>query len=264
MPARRTSAPVVDDDTILRELVDHALARGMAWPQFQSLAGARQYRHLYRMTRRHVPPGAEVLDWGSGNGHFAYFLSRAGYRPTGFTIEGVSNAAWLDEPYTRFVGGSAAEPVKLPFPDATFDAVSSVGVLEHVRETGGDEAASLAEIVRVLKPGGTFLCCHFPNQTSLIDRLARRVPGKHFHEFRYTRAAIERLAAGAGLELLELARYGALPRNGLHRLPAPLRTARWPADLWDGLDTLLGWVAGPLCQNWRFVGRRLHAKGPAR
>ena len=250
------SATPADDDTILRELVDRALTRHMAWPQFRSLAGARQYRHLYRMTRRHLRPGAEVLDWGSGNGHFAYFLTRAGFRATGFTIEGVSNAAWLDEPYARFVGGSESEPVKLPFPDATFDAVSSVGVLEHVRETGGDETASLAEIVRVLKPGGVFLCYHFPNQTSLIDRLARRIPGKHFHEFRYTGERLARLAAGAGLELLEVTRYGALPRNGLSRLPGSLRTARWTANLWDALDAALGAMFAPLCQNWRFVARK--------
>ena len=255
-PGHTVAAPAAGDDTILKELVERAEARDMAWPQFRSLAGARQYRHLYRMTRRHVPRGAEMLDWGSGNGHFAYFLTRAGYRPIGFTIEGVSHAGWLDEPYVRFVGGSASEPVRLPFPDATFDAVSSVGVLEHVRETGGDEAASLAEIVRVLKPGGTFLCYHFPNRTSLIDRLARGVPGKHFHEFRYTRGDIEHLARGAGLELLEVARYGALPRNGLSRLPDSLRTSRWTADAWDALDDALGVVFGRWCQNWRFAARR--------
>jgi SAM-dependent methyltransferase len=256
-------APVPSDDTILSELVERALARDLDWPQFRSLAGARQYRQLYRMTRRHVPPGGDVLDWGAGNGHFSYFLSRAGYRPTGFAIEGGSQAAWLGEPFVRFVGGSIAEPVRLPFPDRSFDAVSSVGVLEHVRETGGREAASLDEIVRVLKPGGVFLCYHFPNQTSLIDRLARTVPGKHFHQFRYTRGDIERLGRGAGLELLEAARYGALPRNMLSRLPASLRRAAPPADAWDALDSLLGALAGPLCQNWRFVARKPAAVSPA-
>lgn len=249
-------APTPSDDTILIELVERAFARGMSWPQFLSLAGARQYRHLYRMTRRHVAPGGDVLDWGSGNGHFSYFLTRAGYRATGFAIEGVSQAAWLDEPYVRFVGGSAQEPVRLPFDSAAFDAVSSVGVLEHVRETGGSEPASLAEIVRVLKPGGVFLCCHFPNETSLIDRLARQVPGKHYHEFRYTRSDIDTLARGAGLGLLEVARYGALPRNGLSRLPRSIKTSAWFADSWDALDALLETVAGPLCQNWRFVARK--------
>ena len=244
------------DDRILRELMDRAARGGMRLPQFGSLAGARQYRRLQRLTRRHLPPGARVLDWGTGFGHFSYFLSRAGYRATGFALEGVSAAAWLDEPYERFVGGSPAEPVRLPFADAEFDAVASIGVLEHVRETGGEESASLAEIVRVMRPGGIFLCYHLPNRTSWIDFAAGLLPGKHHHVHRYVRADIERLSRSAGLELLEVARYGILPRNALHRLPAGLRRARWVADLWDLLDATLGAGLAPLCQNFAFVARR--------
>ena len=246
----------LDDDRILRELMDRAERGGMQLPQFGSLAGARQYRRLQRMARRHLPAGARVLDWGTGFGHFSYFLTRAGYRATGYAIEGVSAAAWLDEPYERFVGGSPAEPVRLPFADAEFDAVASVGVLEHVRETGGDEPASLAEIARVLRPGGVFLCYHFPNRTSWIDFASSLVPGKHHHVHRYGRADIERLTQGAGLELIEVACYGFLPRNVLSRLPAGLRRARWTADLWDALDALLSAVFAPLCQNFAFVARR--------
>jgi SAM-dependent methyltransferase len=43
----------------------------------------------------------------------------------------------------------------LPFKDASFDAVISVAVLEHVR----DPFQCAGEIVRVLKPGGKLLCC---------------------------------------------------------------------------------------------------------
>lgn len=44
---------------------------------------------------------------------------------------------------------------KLPFCDAAFDAVLSLNVLEHVTDPFG----SAAELVRVLKPGGTLYCC---------------------------------------------------------------------------------------------------------
>ena len=225
-------------------------------PQFSSLPGARQYRRAHRLVRRYVPAGATVLDWGTGNGHFSYFLRDAGYRPTGFAIEGHSQAAWLDEPDEVFVAGDTSEPVRLPFPDASFDAVASIGVLEHVRETGGSEAASLGEIARVLRPGGVFVCFHFPNRWSWIDFVASRVPGKHHHLFRFGRADVRRLVAGAGLDLVELQRYALLPRNGLGRLPAPLAGSHRLADAWDVLDAALGMLLSPLCQNWAFVAMR--------
>ncbi len=253
---RAMRGEAVTDDTILRELTERAARLAPDWPQFGSLASARQYRPLYRMTRRQVTPGASVLDWGTGNGHFSYFLTRAGYRATGFSIEQGSQAAWLGEPYEHRVTGAADDPVTLPFPERSFDAVASVGVLEHVRETGGTEQGSLAEIVRVLRPGGVFLCFHFPNRTSWIDFLASRVPGKHHHIYRYGRADVVRLVDGAGLELLELRRYGLLPRNLLARMPRSLRGSRVTADAWDVLDAALGAPLSALCQNWGFAARK--------
>jgi ubiquinone/menaquinone biosynthesis C-methylase UbiE len=257
------NAADLEDDRILGELLDRAERDG-DWaqvPQFGSLAGARQYRRLLRMARRHLPAGARVLDWGTGAGHFSYFLTRVGHRATGYAIEGVSSAAWLGEPYERFVGGTPAEPVRLPFADREFDAVASIGVLEHVRETGGDESASLVEIARVMRPGGVFLCYHFPNRSSWIDFAASLVPGKHHHRYRYARADVERLVGTAGLELLEFARYGFLPRNALRRLPRGLRRSRAFADLWDGADAVLGALLGPLSQNLAFVARRPERRG---
>jgi ubiquinone/menaquinone biosynthesis C-methylase UbiE len=50
---------------------------------------------------------------------------------------------------------------RLPFPDQTFDLVSANMVVEHLT----DPAASLAEIRRILKPGGAFVF-HTPNYRS--------------------------------------------------------------------------------------------------
>lgn len=242
---------------ILGELVDR-VRTDARYPleQFHGLADAHQYLRLYETFRRHVPAGARVLDWGAGNGHFSYFLTRAGYRTTGYSFDGFGFEAWLGDPGYRFVPGNPSDPVRLPFPDASFEAVASVGVLEHVRETGGDEAASLKEIRRVLAPNGTFVCYHFPNRTSAIDWLARRSPGKHYHRYRYGRRDIEALARGAGFELLEVRRYGMLPRNSAHRLLGPMRYSRAAAAAWDAADATLGAVLSPLCQNWLFVARR--------
>ncbi len=43
----------------------------------------------------------------------------------------------------------------LPFPDATFDNLFSLGAINHVNDPG----TALREMARVVKPGGTIVCC---------------------------------------------------------------------------------------------------------
>ena len=243
-----------DEDAILAELVQ----RSIEHPEYQlvalgSLVGAHQYRTLYRLCRKYLPEGSRVLDWGAGNGHFSYFLQRSGYRAEGFSLLEPRFLRWLPDPAYTFTQGDERDPVTLPYADGTFDGVASVGVLEHVRETGGSEARSLAEIARVLRPGGVFVCYHFPNRTSWIDWAARRVPGMHRHDVRYTRGEIRRLAEGAGLRVVEIRRYGILPRNSGARLPRGLRTSRALARMWDAVDGALGIPLSLVAQNYGFV-----------
>jgi SAM-dependent methyltransferase len=242
------------EDAILAELT----ARSIAHPEDQlvavgSLVGAHQYRTLYRLCRRYLPEGSRVLDWGAGNGHFSYFLQRSGYRAEGYSLLEAGFLDWLPDRSYTFTRGDPRDPVTLPFPDGSFDGVVSVGVLEHVRETGGSEARSLAEIARVLRPGGVFVCYHFPNRWSWIDWAARRVPSLHRHEFRYTRRDIGRLVKDAGLDLVEARRYGILPRNSGARLPRAFRTSRALARAWDAVDGALALPLSPFCQNYCFV-----------
>ena len=245
------------NEEILGELVERALLHpedGLL--QFGSLLSAHQYRHLYRLCRRYLPAGATVLDWGAGNGHFSYFLQRAGYRAAGFSMLEATFPRWLPDPSYDLSRGAEADPVRLPYAEERFDAVASIGVLEHVRETGGSEGASLREIARILRPGGVFLCYHFPNRWSWIDRVARQVPGAHRHDYRYGRRDIEALAADAGLQLLECARYGVLPRNFGGRLPEACRRSRLLARIWDALDSVLGIPLAAISQNFYFVARK--------
>jgi SAM-dependent methyltransferase len=242
------------DAEILAELVEAARAHpDRQLLQFGSLLSAHQYRRLYRAFRAGAPEGARVLDWGAGNGHFSYFLQRAEYRAEGFSLLDAPFRAWLPNADYPFARGHEANPVGLPYCNATFDAVASIGVLEHVRETGGSEAASLREIARILRPGGVFVCYHFPNRWSWIDWAARRVPGMHRHDYRYSRGQIVDLVRGAGLALREWGRYGILPRNFGGRLPTPLARSRALARTWDALDSSLALPLSLFCQNYYFV-----------
>jgi SAM-dependent methyltransferase len=241
----------VSDNQILTELFS---VLGGRWKQFRSLGGVAQYRNLWRLVRQYVPYGAEVLDWGAGTGHFSYFLCRSGYKVTGYSLDDCLLQDLVAEFRYEFVRGR--DPVKLPFPDARFDAVASVGVLEHVRETGGNELASLREITRVLRPSGILICYHLPNRYSWIDFLGRCFPGKHRHYYRYTRRDVEAFTSAAKVELLRVRRYGFLPRNSLGALPAPFRRSKLFAATWDALDNVLSLLLSPLCQNYLFVGRK--------
>ncbi len=251
------SSQLPDDISIISEIV--ALAEKnpeIRISHLQNFASTYQFRFMYRFFRKYVSRGAGVLDWGVGNGHFSYFLMRSGYNVCGFSFENFPAEVGLSDTHYRFVRGNAMDPVRLPFKDCSFAAVASVGVLEHVKETGGDEVASLGEIARILKPDGVFVCCHLPNRYSLIEALARCFPNKHYHKFRYTGSDIAALVKQSKLQLVETKRYGFLPRNIWQYAPKRLRHTRIFALAWDILDALLAFPFTLLCRNYIFVARK--------
>lgn len=233
--------------------------------QFQSLPSASQYRKLYELTGAHVPAGAAVLDWGCGRGHFTFYLLRRGYRVTAYSLEDAPElfARLSDGERERLTFVRGDDPAVLPFGDGSFDAVFSVGVLEHVRELGGTELASLLEIRRVLRPGGVLVVYHLPNRYSPIEAVSRILHRRHdpregfrFHQYRFTAAEISRLTEAAGLRLRAIGRYGFLPRNSLSRLPAAARSSRRVASWINAADFVLERAFAPFTQNYFFVAAR--------
>lgn len=245
----------MDGDRITRELMTLSKEHPeFDLLQFRTLVSARQYKPLYELIARYVPRASRVLDWGCGNGHASYALNALGHDVVGYTLERAPPIA-QKLPRVAFTAGDGTGPRKLPFPDASFDAALSVGVLEHVRETGGDEVASLRELRRVLKPGGVFLCYHFPNRYSYIEALARFLPGAHHHAYRFTKAEVRSICASARFDVVESARYGALPRNPWQSMSLGVANSHWFADLWDGLDSVGKYIAPAVLQNHYFVAR---------
>lgn len=224
--------------------------------QFENLARANQYRRLYRLVRQQVPAGKTVLDWGCGNGHFSYFLLRAGYQASGFAFHPIALQRELGSLGFSFAQGSSREVVKLPYADGQFDAVVSVGVLEHVREVGGNELGSLQEIRRILKPGGLFLCYHLPNAYSLIEQIASQLPKMHHHAYRYTQRDVAALCQQVDLTLQTIERYGFLPRNIWSKLPKPLSDSPWLLKGLEPLDQGMGKLFSGICQNYLFVAQK--------
>jgi SAM-dependent methyltransferase len=224
--------------------------------QWQSYATFCQYRRVYEATDRYLRPGALALDWGCGNGHFSYFLARRGVRSVGFSFE-AAPPLMAGEELFEHRQGDPREPVKLPFDADTFDLVFSIGVLEHVDETGGNARGSILELERVLKPGGHFLCFHLPNRYAWGENLKRALKrlgaAVNFHAGLYTNRSFGDLLEATTLEVVEAWRYGWLPRNCLNRLPAVMSDASPSVAILNGLDAGLERVLAPLCQNWAFV-----------
>jgi SAM-dependent methyltransferase len=251
----RPPAPAPSDVEVLRHLQGLG-AENPNLRHFGSLVGGHQYRRLYELVRCHVPAGSAVLDWGVGNGHFSYYLMQSGYRACGYSLFPQEFSDWLHDPAYELVVGNPSDPVGLPFADESFDAVVSVGVLEHVRETGGDETASLREIYRILRPAGIFIAYHFPNRYSWIDVLARILPRAFHHTYRYTRDDIRQLVKAANLDLVEAGTYALLPRNPLQHLPRSLASSERFARAYDAVDSSLAELLPALCQNHYFVAQR--------
>lgn len=94
---------------------------------------------------------ARILELGAGGGFFAAELDRRGFANLTLSDFTATTLAALREriPGARLVGADGA---RLPFRDASFDVVVSTDVIEHIPEV----EAHIAEVARVLAPGGRY------------------------------------------------------------------------------------------------------------
>ena len=160
------------------------LIAGQNMPAFKYIPGSTLLgRFVLPVTRRlrtvnalrYCVRGSAHLDIGCGDG---YFLKRSPCE-TAFGIDMRLGDPPLDPPH------------QLPFPDESFDLVTMLAVIEHVK----DPAYGIAEITRVLKPGGR-LVLTTPKRAAewLIKLYVRDIHDEH--EFYFTEASLQKLVTG--------------------------------------------------------------------
>jgi ubiquinone/menaquinone biosynthesis C-methylase UbiE len=181
----------------------------------------RQYEQIADRVAAARP--ARVLDWGCGFGQMSALLRARGLDVTSFEwredAPPTSGEVQLER-HPEITAQVSSDPVRLPYDDGAFDVALSVGVLEHVQDPDG----SLAELARVLAPGGRLYVFNLPNRTSWTERLARRI-GAYYHgslpyDQVYTqRSARERLQRH-GYRVTDERMTGMLPQSVPFPLPA--------------------------------------------
>jgi len=101
-----------------------------------------------------LEPGSRVIDVGCGAGWFCEALDRAGFKVVGVDVAGEAIRRARERcPSVEFALVAEHPPHELPYADGSFDAAWLGETLEHVQ----DVISLLAEIHRVLKPGGRLI-----------------------------------------------------------------------------------------------------------
>ena len=112
--------------------------------RWQGKAGLRHYyrEEIFAPLVATLPPGAPVLELGAGPGFLTEYLRANGCDSVPMDID-------------PGAGVMTCDVHSLPFPDAHFGGVIGVDCLHHFARRG----VALAEIARVLRPGGRLALC---------------------------------------------------------------------------------------------------------
>lgn len=196
--------------------------RAHDWGDAPELFGPRHDFREALVLRRLLPalPGPRVLNAGAGAGSLTVKMVDAGLQVTS-TDQSPQLCEWTRRAL-RERGADEGNPVlvgdleRLDLPDASFDAAVCAEVLEHLDH----DAAALAELHRVLRPGGLLLVTvpANPFRYDWTDRWAG-------HRRRYTPAMLGERLAAAGFAGAEVRGWG-FPLTGLYHRQVYRRVLR--------------------------------------
>jgi len=172
-----------------------------------------------------LAPTGLMLDVGCGSGQTMMWFARRHprWRTLGLDV------AWEGVAAARHAGAGpvlAGSALALPLPDRSVDLAITLDVMQHLPLAGGDVAA-LAELRRVLKPGGHL----FVRTNAQAFPRTGDDPAYNFHK--YEPAEFRAKLESAGFTVMRLSRLNAL--LGLAEIPRELRARRSQNSEYHGL-----------------------------
>jgi len=185
---------------------------GERFPDLDGAASTRYYAdNEQRLFTEHLPPlaGLRILKtdlWDEAkNTRILAWAARRGARAFGIDIS-APTAILAKASFTHHSGplrAAVADVRELPFGDASFDAIYSMGTIEHFDET----ERAVEEMARVLKPGGRAIVGvpnrHDPFLRPLLATVLQALGLYAYgYEKSYSRRALRAMLQRAGLTVV--------------------------------------------------------------
>lgn len=144
---------------------------------------------IFERCSRFIPKSGSVLDWGCNHAPTACLVKML--RGDAVQLHGCDVHEDKYDAFFDFSGLNYSRldhPYLLPYEDDSFDAVMGTATLEHVP----NDARSLDEMYRVIKPGGFFIMTTLPNHWSYTEWINRTLRKPH-HLRRYCLKQVEQM-----------------------------------------------------------------------
>ena len=177
---------------------------------------------LMDFIRPYLPASGTVAELGCGS---ARLLARIGLeRPNlklvavDYEEEAINLVRVSARAYGVTIDTFLDDVNNLKFDDNVFDMVSSGGLLEHFV----DPKPALGEMIRTLKPGGTFYAAIVPRKTFSMHRPLHRILGPRVNRTRYGALDYSRWLSELGMVDVVAIGKGFYPPL-FHHLPASMR-----------------------------------------
>lgn len=178
-------SPLLPFRYLSRIRLERYYRRTVADPSVAAEWGAHYLRDLG------LPEGAAALDFGCGRGRHVGILSQLGFHVAGQDLR--PHPWWAQFPRSGFQTG--AEAARLPWADSTFNLVLEVGLLHYLDDSTAER--HLAEVARVLKPGGALVVLEANDRGTGASYVRRQLPRLHTIE------AVQTWVGGAGLQQVD-------------------------------------------------------------